>query len=110
MIATSRGNEAAGRNMIDRRLRHGGSGWGQYPVPERYIASLRSRNETRLLSLMPRLRVKSGTAFNQSISRTPASRSSTSPVDGRKRFVVIENEYGSLRRMILTAKTKWYAT
>jgi hypothetical protein len=47
-------NKAADRNMIDRRLRHGGPGrWGNVRC-EGASASVRSCNETRSLSLMPR--------------------------------------------------------
>jgi hypothetical protein len=38
MKGSVEGNEAAGRNMIDRRLRHGGPGRGQCPMVRPYRA------------------------------------------------------------------------
>jgi hypothetical protein len=55
-------NKAAERNMIGRRLRRAESGWAQFQVPPDAVAFAPRRNETRSLSLMPALRVKSGTA------------------------------------------------
>jgi hypothetical protein len=54
-------NKAAERNIIARRLRHAGSGWGGISGVDHAIAFARCRNETRPLRLMPTLQVNSGT-------------------------------------------------
>jgi hypothetical protein len=43
-------NKAAGRNIIARRLRHAGSGWGTISGADHAIAFALRRNETRSLS------------------------------------------------------------
>jgi hypothetical protein len=54
-------NRAAGRNIVDRRLRRGGSGHEEIIRCADAIVSRGECNETRSLSLMSRLRVNSGT-------------------------------------------------
>jgi hypothetical protein len=41
-------NEAAVRNIIDRRLRHGGSGWGQYPVLHHYALRMVTQRNSKV--------------------------------------------------------------
>jgi hypothetical protein len=48
----ARGNAAAGRNIIDGRLRHGGPGRGAIVRWQERIGIGRPRNKTRKLSLM----------------------------------------------------------
>src|SRR5664279_2148378 len=72
----SQKNKAAERNIIARRLRHAGFGWGAISGADHAIAFALRRNETRSLSLMSPPRVNSGTGCDggrhQCVSREDA--------------------------------------